>query len=434
MSVQHSKGSTFWTWFTVVAAALASLSAGFLLFVEAPPPDHIVIAAGGKDGAYYRVAQRYAELLKQDGVTLEVRATKGSVENVNLLRDEDSDIYVGMVQTGIADPAHCEKLLSLCSLYREPLWIFYRGPETLDRLTQLIGKRVAIGPEGSGTRAIARQLLQASDIEETQAEFIATSGIEAAEALERDEIDVAFFVAGIDATYIRRLTKNPDIKLAELAQTDAYLRRFRFLSTVTVHAGLIDLKHNLPDRDIVLLAPMATLVAHRSLHPALIALLLKAATRVHQHGDMFSNAKEFPSTAFVDLPLSENAENYFRFGLPVLQRFLPFWLASLVDRMKLMIIPLIVLLMPLIRAAPPLVRWRTRRKIYLWYVALRQIDQRAIIGMSTIEAQRSLESLKTLEQQVANLGVPLSYMEEYYNLRLHVNLVRTRVESMLRPA
>lgn len=417
---------------TVLGCVLAVVVIGFLLFVEAPPPRHISIVTGSREGAYYRFAQRYAELLKRDGITLDIRATKGSVENVGLLCDEDSGVPVGMVQTGIADPVQCPNLMSLCSLYREPLWIFYRGSQTLDRLTQLAGKRVAIGPEGSGTRAITLQLLDVNSIDDTQAEFIPKSGNDAAEALERGEIDVAFFVAGVDAAYVQRLTKDPDIKLAELANTEAYLKRFRFLSSVTIHAGLIELKSNLPEKDIVLLAPVATLVANKSFHPALLALLLKTATRVHRGGDLLSNANEFPSTAYTDLPLSENAENYFRYGPPVLQRILPFWLASLLDRMKLMIIPLIVLLMPLIRAAPPLVRWRTRRKIYLWYIALRKIDQRAIIGMSAAEAQTSLDELNSLEQQVANLGVPLSYMEEYYNLRLHLNLVRTRVESLQR--
>ena len=186
MSLPTTRASTgYWAWATVVGCALGSIVAGFVLFVEAPPPNRLAIVTGSKDGAYFRFAQRYAELLKHDGITLDIRTTKGSVENVNLLRDEDSDVYVGMVQTGIADPAQCEKLNSLCSLYREPLWIFYRGSETVDRLSQLIGRRVAIGPEGSGTRAIARQLLQANSIDETQADFIAKSGNDAAEALER---------------------------------------------------------------------------------------------------------------------------------------------------------------------------------------------------------------------------------------------------------
>ena len=431
MASQSSGGSNFWSWLLLATVTIAGLVLAFVLLVEAPPPRKLVIATGSKEGAYYRYAQQYAQLLKQEGITLEVRPTKGSVENLKLLNDEDSDVYIAMVQSGIADPAHCEKLQSLCSLYREPLWIFYRGAETIDRLPQLAGKKIAIGPEGSGTRAIAQQLLLANELGDSEAEFLPISGNDAATALHSGEIDAAFFVAGMDAAYIQMLAKDPEIKLAQLAQTDAYLRRFRFLSVVKIHAGLFDLKNNIPARDTTLMAPAATLVMHDSLHPALIPLLLKVATKVHRGGDLLSNGTEFPSTSFLDLPLNEDAEHFFKFGPPVLQRVLPFWLASLVDRMKLMIIPLLVLLMPLIRLAPPLVRWRTRRKIYLWYVSLRQIDQKALEGMSAVEAQKSMDSLKTLEQQIAHVGVPLSYMEEYYNLRLHLHLVRSRVESVL---
>lgn len=431
MAARSGSSSNIWTWLLLSIVVIGTLVLTFVMLVEAPPPLKIVMATGSKEGAYYRYAQRYAELLKQEGVTLEIRSTKGSVENLKLLNDEDSDVYVALVQSGIADPAKCEKLESLCSLYREPLWIFYRGTETIDRLTQLAGKKVAIGPEGSGTRAIAQQLLQANEIDDTQAELIPISGNDAAQALHNGEVDAAFFVAGMDAAYIQTLAKDPEIKLAKLAQTEAYLKRFRFLSAVTIHSGLFDLKNNIPSHDTVLMAPAATLVAHDSLHPALIPLLLKVATKVHRGGDLLSSGNEFPSTSFLDLPLNEDAEHFFKFGPPVLQRILPFWLASLVDRMKLMIIPLLVLLMPLIRLAPPLVRWRTRRKIYLWYVTLRAIDQKSMEGMSAIEAQKSMDGLKVLEQQIAHVGVPLSYMEEYYNLRLHLHLVRSRVESVL---
>lgn len=428
----NRSASNTWTWIAVLVGGVATLATGFILLVEAPPPRTIVIATGSKEGAYYRFAQQYAELLKQDGVSLEIRTTRGSVENLKLLRDEDSEVRVALVQSGIADPARSAELHSLCSLYREPLWIFYRGVEVVDRLTQLSGKKVAIGPEGSGTRAAAEQLLNANGMDVSNSDFLPASGNDAADSLQRGEIDAAFFVAGIDTAYIQRLVKDRDVKLAQLAQTDAYLRRFRFLSTVTIPAGLLDLKDNLPESDTVLIAPAATLIAHDSLHPALIPLVLKVVSKVHRSGDLLSHSGDFPSTSFTDLPINEEAEHYFRYGPPVLQRFLPFWLASLVDRMKLMVIPLLVLLMPLFRVAPPLVRWRTRRKIYLWYVMLRQIDQKAIQGMSVEEAENSMDGLKVLEQQIAQMGVPLSYMEEYYNLRLHLQLVQSRVESMLK--
>ncbi len=421
-------------WFLILLACVAGLAATYILFVEAPPPRKIVMAAGGKDGAYFRFAEKYRELLKQDGIELEILTTKGSVENLGMLLDEHSDVSIAFVQTGIADPEQSQSLFALASLYREPLWIFYRSADVIDRLTQLHGLRIAIGPEGSGTRVVAEQLLTANGLKVEPADVVSLSGNAAATALENEEIDVAFFVAGIDAAYIPRLLKNPEIRLVELAQVEAYERQFRFLSAVTVHEGLIDLKQNIPAKNVLLVAPAATLVAHESLHPALVALFLKTASKVHQKGDLLSSVGQFPSPTLTDIPLSADAERFFRSGPPVLQRFLPFWLASLVDRLKIMIIPLIMLMMPLIRMAPPLVRWQTRRKIYLWYGELRQVDQLSIQGMSREEAQHSLEKLHRLEQQIAGVGVPLSYMEEYYNLRLHLNLVRSRVTSVLHPS
>jgi len=429
--LEKKSRAPFWMWFALAGACLGGLLIPFVLFVEAPPPRRIVMATGAPEGTYHRLAQQYSALLKQEGITLELRTTKGSVENLSLMQDENSDVSVAFVQSGIADPTHAESLQALCSLYYEPLWIFYHGPEAIDRLTQLDGKRIALGPVGSGTRGIAVQLLQANGIDEQQAEFVPLSGIQAARALEQNEVDAAFFVAGVDTGYIQQLLKTPNIGLAELAQAKAYERRFRFLSTLTIPAGgLLELKDHTPAEDTTLLAPSATLVSRKSLHPALITLLLNAATKIHSSGDLLTNPGEFPSPLRTDLPLSENASNYFRFGPPVLQRLLPFWLASLVDRMKIMIIPLIMVLMPLIRATPPLVRWRTRRKIYLWYERLRKIDQRAIYEMPTVEVEKSQTELNTLEQQVAQVGVPLSYMEEYYNLRLHLHLVRTRITEL----
>lgn len=426
-----SNRSHLWVWITGSLVCVLGLVGTYVLFVEAPPPRRVVIAAGGKDGAYYKFAQLYAKLLAAEGITLEVLPTHGSVENLKLLQDEDSDVSVAFMQTGIIDPNQADSLQALGSLYREPLWIFYRGAKTVDRLTQLKGWKVAIGAEGSGTRGIASQLLSANGIGEDTAEFLEIGGTDAAAALESGDIDAAFFVAGMDAAYIQRLLRAPGIHLAELAQSEAYQRQFRFLSSVIIHAGLIDIEHNIPAKDRTLIAPAATLVAHDSLHPALASMLLKAASKVHKAGDRLAKSGEFPSASFTDIPLSDDAERYFRVGPPVLQRILPFWLASMVDRLKIMVIPLIMLLMPLFRIAPPLVRWQTRRKIYMWYARLRKIDRRAIHGMSQVEAKLSRDELYELEKQIARIGVPLSYMEEYYNLRLHLDLVSSKVDHLL---
>jgi uncharacterized protein len=427
---RHGKRAlAVWVW--IVGFCLAALIATYVMFVEPPPPRKIVIASGGQKGAYFRFAQKYAQGLQKDGLSVEVRETAGSVENLHLLGQESSGVAVAIVQSGVASPDEAEQFYALGSLYREPLWVFYRGDQRLERLSQLAGKRIGVGPAGSGTYAIAMRLLSVNGLSESkssngsaQANFVREDVAAAAAALQKGDLDAAFFVAAIEADYIQSLLNNSGVKLLNFGQHEAYRRQFRFLSPVTVPAGLVNLGQNLPGQDVALLAPTAMLVVRKDFHPALIPLLLTTATRLHGKGDELSDPGEFPSASYCDFPVSEDAMRFYKSGQPVLQRILPFWLASLADRAKVMLIPLVMLMMPLLRAAPPLLRWRTRRKIYRWYSDLRDIDQRLVAGLSGPELDQELARLTEIEHQVAYVDVPLSYMEEFYHLRLHLGMLQ----------
>jgi TRAP transporter TAXI family solute receptor len=434
-----SRGKHAWNvWGTIILVCLAGLVGTYLLFVKAPPPSKIVIATGGQTGAYYKFAQKYAEELKKEGVTVEVRETKGSGENLQLLQDASSGVSVAIVQSGVADEKARDDLQALGSLYREPLWVFYRGDAPIEWLSQLAGKRISVGPEKSGTYPIAVQLLAANGLSEgadAAAEgktiFVKPEKIaDAAADLQNGKLDAAFFVAAFSADYIQKLLSDDKVRLLSFGQQEAYHRKYRFLSELTVPAGLVNLGQNLPAKDVSLLAPTAMLVARKDLHPALVPLLLTVATRVHGKGDELSNPGEFPSASYTDIPVGADAEEFYKTGPPVLQRYLPFWLASLVDRLKIMLVPLIMLLLPLFRAAPPLVRWRTRRKIYLWYSALRDIDKKIALGMSGPQLDEELKRLRDINQQVAFVEVPLSYMEEFYHLRLHLRMLQEQLEKL----
>ncbi len=426
---QGKRALAVWVW--ILGFCLAALIATYMMFVEPPPPRKIVIASGGQNGAYFRYAQKYAEELQKDGLTVEVRETAGSVENLRLLGQEGSGVAVAIVQSGVASPEEVQHFYALGSLYREPLWVFYRGDKRLERLSQLAGKRIGVGPPGSGTHAIAMQLLAVNGLIESQssqensrAVLVQENVAAAAKALQKGELDAAFFVAAFEADYIQGLLNDRSVNLLNFDQHEAYHRRFRFLAPVTVPAGMVNLGQNIPGQDVALLAPTAMLVVRKDFHPALVPLLLMTATRIHGKGDELSDPGEFPSESYCDFPVSEDAKRFYKSGQPVLQRLLPFWLASLVDRAKVMLIPLVMLMMPLIRAAPPLMRWRTRRKIYLWYSDLREIDQRLVAGLSGPELDQELARLKDIEHQVAYVDVPLSYMEEFYHLRLHLAMLQ----------
>jgi uncharacterized protein len=424
-----------WAW--ILAICVAVLVATYVMFVEPPPPHKFVFAAGGRNGAYYRFAQEYAEELRRDHLSVEVRETAGSVENLRLLGEASSGVAVAIVQSGVASAEQLQKFAAVGSLYHEPLWVFYRGDTRLERLSQLAGKRIAVGKRGSGTHPIAIRLLAANGVAESNSSRGASGTVlveedvaAAAAALRKGELDAAFFVAAIEADYIQGLLGDGGVKLLSFEQHEAYRRRFRFLAPVTVPAGMINLGQNVPGHDVTLLAPTATLVVRKDFHPALVPLLLATATHIHRKGDALSDPGEFPSESYCDFPVSEDAKRFYKSGQPVLQRLLPFWLASLADRAKVMLIPLVMLMMPLFRAAPPLMRWRTRRKIYVWYSDLRDVDQRLVTGLSSAEADRELARVTEIERQLAHLDVPLSYMEEFYHLRLHLGMLKQRLVEL----
>ncbi len=426
-------------WMGMVGFCLVAMVATYLLFVEQPPPRRIVIASGFRSGAYFRFAQQYASELRKDGVLAEVRETAGSVENLRLLGQDDSGVSVAIVQSGVAGTDESGRFVALGSLYREPLWIFHRGEKRLERLSQLEGKRIGVGPQGSGTHAVAMQLLSANGLIDSKSKASSESSRAtlsqqnvgaAAAALQKGDLDAAFFVAAFEADYIQDLLKDPRLKLLNFPRRSAYLRRFRFLAPVTLPAGIVDLGRDIPGEDVSLLAPTAMLVARKDFHPALVSLLLTTATRIHENGNALSDPGEFPSASYCDFPISDDARHYYQHGQPVLQRLLPFWLASLADRAKIMLIPLVMLTMPLFRAAPPLMRWRIRRKIYLWYSDLREIDQKLVAGLSSTELERELARLKRIENQVVFVDVPLSYMEEFYHLRLHLAMLQQHLMEL----
>jgi TRAP transporter TAXI family solute receptor len=428
-----------WGW--IIGFCVAVLVATYVMFVEPPPPRKIVIASAGRGGAYFRCAQKYAEELQKQRLAVEVRETAGSVENLRLLGQQGSGVAVAIVQSGVASPEDVQRFYALGSLYREPLWVFYRGEQRLERLGQLVGRRIGIGPLGSGTYAIAMRLLAVNGLIESKAGsrsskdgsptvLVQDDVAAAARALRKGDLDAAFFVAAFEADYIQDLLNDRSVHLLSFDQHEAYRRRFRFLAPVTIPAGLVNLGQDLPRQDVALLAPTAMLVVRKDFHPALVPLLLATATRIHGQGDELSDPGEFPSESYCDFPVSEDAKRFYKSGEPVLQRLLPFWVASLVDRAKVMLIPLVVLMMPLLRAAPPLLRWRIRRKIYLWYTDLREIDQRLANGLSGPELDQELARLKEIEHQVAYVDVPLSYMEEFYHLRLHLGMLQQHLVEL----
>jgi hypothetical protein len=317
------------------------------------------------------------------------------------------------------------------------LWIFYRSQSVLDRLSQLKGLRIAIGPEGSGTRQLTLQLLAANRIAPPQDKLLPVGLGDVAAAFDERRIDAAFVIAGADSRAIQKLLHMRDVRLMNLAQAEAYTRLFPFLSVVALPQGSIDLVGNIPGQNTNLVATTANLIAREDLHPALASLLLQAAREIHGKPGIFQRAGEFPMPKEADFPLSEQAKRYYQSGTPFLQRYLPFWVAVLVERLMVVALPLIVILIPLFRVLPPLYSWRVRARIFRWYGEIKVIERDLESDTQRGAADASLahyhEQLDRIEDQVRAVRVPLAYANELYTLRQHIDFVRERLRKSEKP-
>jgi TRAP transporter TAXI family solute receptor len=406
------------------------LGAGFFVayqFVEPAPPSRVVMATGPETGAYHGFAKQYAARFAEEGIELVLRPTVGSAENLRLLADPKSGVDIAFVQGGIGTPAEYPDLESLGSLYYEPLWVFVRAAIPAGRLSALKGKRIAVGVSGSGTRPVALQLLAANGITAETATLLEIGADPAADALLAGRIDAAIFITAASSTVVRRLLTAPEIRLTSFGRADAYSRLFRYLSPVVLPEGVIDLERDLPSRDIRLLAPAATLVKGPSLHPALAGLFLQAMQEAHRAGGLLEQAGAFPSEKFVTFPLADEARRFYEDGPPFLQRYLPFWAANLVDRLKIMLVPLITLLYPLFKLLPPTYDWRMSSRVNRMYKALHALDDR--IAADAIDAAESLTELDRIEKAVMRLSIPASYADRVYDLRMHIDLLRRRLKT-----
>jgi len=403
-------------------------------FVKPAPPDSFVIATGRADGAYQAVGKRYAERLARHGITVVLKPSAGSVENLQHLADSRSEVEVGFVQAGTGDADDYPGLVSLGSVYYEPVWIFYRGDTLHDRLRGLRGKRIAVGAAGSGTRRLATQLLLVNEAWSPPTKVVDADGDAAATALLRGEIDALFLVGPPDNPPIRRLLLAPGVKLLSFARTAAYSKAFPFLAPVTLPQGAIDLVHDIPPRDVVLLAPTASVVARETFHPALIDLLMEAMAEVHGGADALHKAGDFPSSRSPGFPLSEEAQRFYKSGPPLLQRYLPYWAATFLERIVVMLVPLVAVLLPVLRYAPELYRWRIRSRIHGWYGELKLLELELKGKFDPSRMAEYRQRLDTLEESANMRPMPLAFADQVYTLRQHVDLVRGTLDRMARAA
>jgi TRAP transporter TAXI family solute receptor len=394
-------------------------------FVQPAPPRHIVIATGQPEGTYFHYGQKYQQILARDGISLEVRRTAGAVENLRLLQAGEVDI--AFLQGGMGTLAQGDSLISLGSLYYEPVWIFYRADLLAERLVDLKGLKIDIGAEGSGTQVMAKQVLDRMGVTPADVMISSFKGDQAADMLEAAQLDLVFMIDGYEAPVVQRLLRSDRVRVWSARRAEAFYRHYRHMTIVKLPEGFVDFAKNIPPQDVTLLATTTQLVALSDLHPALIDVLLLAAQEIHSAGGVFENPGEFPAPKQLDFKVSKETRRFYKSGPTFLRRYMPFWLATFVDRMKIMLIPLVALLFPFVKVMPSLYRWRVRSKIYRWYREVEELDPAMQKDGTLPRLEENIERLNHIEKQVSQISIPLSYREGLYDLRMHIDLLRRKL-------
>ena len=415
------------------AVLVAAVLWAVIVALRPLPPRTVTMVTGPEGGANYEVGKRYREILAQEGIELRLLPTAGTLENLARLRDPRSKVEVGFLQVGITSHKESPDLESLGAIFYEPLWFFLRSTYRGKGLEGLRGRKISIGPEGSGTRALALELFARNGIDQRFGEMLSLTPQEAADQLLGNAIDAALMITSWESPVVRRLLADKDIELASFPRTDAYVALYPFLNKVVVPAGVGDLAKNRPPGDAVLFALKASLVVRHDLHPAIQYLLLDAAQKIHSGPGLFHKAGHFPLAEAIDLPLSDEARDFYRSGRPFLQRHLPFWLAVLIGRLVILLIPVAGVIYPLGRFLPALYGWGMRRRIFRLYGELRFLEQ-------DLEARRAGQSsgdltarLERIEERVNHLRMPVFYSNMLYTLRMHILLVRERLKKLEEP-
>ncbi len=402
--------------------------ASFFWFFYSAPPRTITITAGPTGSSFEVMAQAYGKELRKKGITLRILESGGSDENLARLEDKSAKVDVGFVQCGMTNGTEASKLVSLGTVVIQPLMIFYRGSNTVQILSQLKGRRLAIGSPGSGVRKLAMALLETNGIGSNSAVYVDLDAAAAAQALTNGEVD-AIFLMGDTASpqTMKAVLHNPNVRLYDVTQADGYVRKLTYLSRLDMPRGAIDFGRDIPDHDVPLVGPAVELLARPSLHPALSDLLLEAAHTVNGKPGIFRHPGEFPTNVERDIPMSASAARYYKSGKGFFYSFLPFWLASLISRVLVAFVPMLVVLIPGLRLIPAMLRWRIRIRILHRYRTLLALEKEVQLNHATGPKDQWLARLDQIENGVNNMKVPASFADQFYGLRGHISFVRDQI-------
>ncbi|CAM9648620.1 unnamed protein product [Phaeothamnion confervicola] len=410
-------------------ACIAGLAWTALEYFVPAPPKKIVIAAGSKGGAYEFYAQKYRDILARNHVTLEIRTTEGTVENLKLLQDPSSGVSVGFVQGGASNSTRVPDVESLGRINYLAFFVFCRSTDSFADLTQLKGKRVAVGPESSGTNLVLTKILKTNGITPQNTTFLPLAGRAAVDALDSGKADVLILGSVLEAPLIQNLLRDPGVRLISLPRVKALTRKFPFLTRLELPSGVIDLENNIPATDVTLIGTTSSVLVREDIHPEIIGLLARALVEVNSEPGVFQQFGEFPTQSDPEYPMAEAAHDFYKNGPSLLQRYLPFWLTSYVRRLLAVMVTVIAIAVPVFSYAPKVYLWVLRRRVLALYRDLRVIEAGLQPGLSASQLSEYQEGLDKIDR--ASGVLPMRHSDLFFALRTHIDLTRARLVSAL---
>jgi TRAP-type uncharacterized transport system substrate-binding protein len=413
----------------VAAVAGVSIVSLLLIYFIPTPPSKVTMATAFKGSSFEYYGRQYREIFARTNIELELRETAGSLENVKLLQDPKSGVQIALVLGGTSNGKHAPGLLSLGTVYNNPYWIFYSSNETLEQLSQLIGKRIAVGPEGSGTRAATEQILGKAGVNSQSATFLSLGGSDAVEAMNGGKVDAVWIFGAPDSTAVRSFLHNPNVRIMGFQTAEAFTRIFPELANLVLPQGVIDIYRNIPPNDVRLIGSTSKVLVRSDLHPEIVQLLLQTMVEVHSGANIFQRAGEFPNGTDVEYPVAPAAIDFYKNGPSFMQRHLPLWLSVHAQRAIAVLVTAIALSLPMFRFLPMAYNWLTRRRLFYWYAQLKKLE--ASFDASPVE-QHSAETqaeIERIEEAVSHIRFPLTFSDQLYNLRSHIDIVRRKIAS-----
>jgi TRAP-type uncharacterized transport system substrate-binding protein len=415
---------------SVVTLFILGIISLLLSYFIPAPPAKVVMATAFKGASFEYYGRQYREIFARSNVELELRETAGAVENVGLLQDSKSGVSIAFVTGGVSDGKRAPGLLSLGTVYNQPFWIFYSSTEVFDRLSQLKGKRIAVGPEGSATRLSAEKILGKGGVSPQTATLLPFAGLAAVEALKSDKVDAVWIIGSPDATAVKSFLGDPDVRLLSFPMAEAFTRIYPDLVRLVLPRGVVDIDRVIPPQDVPLIGTTSKVLVRSDLHPEIVQLLLQTMVETHRGPEIFQRSGEFPNSSDAEYPVAAAAIDFYKNGPSFMQRHLPLWLSVHVQRAIAVLVTAIAVGVPLFHYLPLLYKWNMRRRLFHWYGQLKALEASFDSITNDDQLNERQAELERIEDAVSRIRVPLTFSDQLYNLRSHIDVVRRKIANL----